>query len=343
MTRPILFAAVALAMSTATLSAEPLTIKLQDEVTLAGDVKLRDLVADPRRLPPELQQAVVLFRDGRDSASLSIGQLETVLLEQGVRPDQLILGGSADCRITFASVAVETEHDALDAWARESGDSDWADEAAEQQRAKLAAQFDDGQALPELEPQLARALAEQLNLPVGSIRLSFDPGERGKLSRRTAVLTDIRATDLGRVSFSLDDAGSTITVRAEATAELEQTRLVRPIARGSIIHPRDLVTDIIVVDRLDQMTVDADDAIGQVAKRGLDVGSPLLAKHIEPELDIKRGQTVVVSLNQGDISLRVLCTAVSEGRTGETINVRNDATGQSLRVVVTGKQSARAQ
>ena len=327
-----------------TAAVSTIALQLREQVTVTGDVRLRDVVERGEALPETVQSRVVTFHSGRGEATLSLFELEIVLLEAGYRADQITLGGASSCHIIF-NKPTQTQRDALDGWAEESGEAiDWAVTAQAELHSDVDAQLQRAE-LPTvaLHDQIVAAVTEKLELPVGSVELELTSRDAQLIAAPGVVLHDVTANDLDRLSFTIETGGQTRTIRARATAMVETIQLVRPVARGVAMHPRDLAIDTTRISQMSDRTASAQDVVGQIAKRGLDVGTPLLAKHIEAPLDVRRGQTIVVSLSRGGVALRVLATATKDARAGESITVRNDATGQSLRVLVTGPQTASAQ
>jgi flagella basal body P-ring formation protein FlgA len=76
---------------------------------------------------------------------------------------------------------------------------------------------------------------------------------------------------------------------------------------------------------------------GKQARRRIARGQPFVAGALEEPKEINRGDQVQVSVIDGLATLSLEATAESAGRKGESIVVRNPATGKSFRAVVEQK------
>lgn len=99
----------------------------------------------------------------------------------------------------------------------------------------------------------------------------------------------------------------------------------RPLARGARLSPEDLRMDERDAATLTQgYLTDPQQAYGQVLKRSLSVGAPLVPAALEPPLAIKKGDRVtVVAKSAGGIEVRMAGTALTNGAAGDRIRVRN--------------------
>jgi len=82
------------------------------------------------------------------------------------------------------------------------------------------------------------------------------------------------------------------------------------------------------------------EGIGMVAKRYVNAGTPLNSADLMEPFDVGKGEMVTVLVQSGAAVLTVEAEAQSDGRTGQTISLRNGASGKVFRARVTGRGRA---
>lgn len=80
----------------------------------------------------------------------------------------------------------------------------------------------------------------------------------------------------------------------------------------------------------------ADEVSGQIARRHLSPGEPLGAHNLDLPKAVKRGDDVVISASSGPIAVKMPAVALSDGRVGQKISVRNSSSQRIIRATVTG-------
>ncbi|MEO8592025.1 MAG: flagellar basal body P-ring formation chaperone FlgA [Candidatus Solibacter sp.] len=78
-------------------------------------------------------------------------------------------------------------------------------------------------------------------------------------------------------------------------------------------------------------------AVGRTARRALPAGSILTAAMLEAPNDVERGQIVTVEVQSGGALVKLEAKAESAGRKGDTVGVRNAASGTLFRAQIEGK------
>lgn len=166
------------------------------------------------------------------------------------------------------------------------------------------------------------------NRAAGPIRLSLvhlehDP-RTGRFSAR------IEATLAGARGTSIAVAGT-----AEELAEMLVPR--RALAAGETIAGADLVVRRVPTAELrPDMLVAAEELVGRQAARALPAGRPLRARDVAAPDLVRRGDPVRLVYAAGGLEITAAGVALGAGRAGDPVEVRNAASGEVRRGVVTG-------
>ncbi|MEM7806893.1 MAG: flagellar basal body P-ring formation chaperone FlgA [Planctomycetota bacterium] len=134
---------------------------------------------------------------------------------------------------------------------------------------------------------------------------------------------------------SVESTGSTSRdIKENQAGPQRLAKLIRPVARGVLIREAD-VTFVQQADPLNRFA-DAATVVGQRATRRLDVGHVVRPQDMSAPLMVRRGQRVKVALSSGGVVVHSIATSREDGGFGQTVRCRVDATGEELRVTVTG-------
>jgi len=79
-----------------------------------------------------------------------------------------------------------------------------------------------------------------------------------------------------------------------------------------------------------------EEAAGQIAKRHLSPGELLGAHNLDMPKAIKRGDDVVISASTGAIAVKMPAVAMSDGRVGQRISVKNSSSQRIIQATVVG-------
>ncbi len=136
--------------------------------------------------------------------------------------------------------------------------------------------------------------------------------------------------------------GSTWTILVPAQAKVYRTVAVagRNLQRGDLVSAADLSSEIKDVGDLRlgfALTPEA--IIGKEIKFAVNKGEAFRNSALDAPLVIKRGDTVSMESSAGGISVKTSATAVSDGRIGQQIRVKNNQSARivSAKVVEAGK------
>lgn len=117
------------------------------------------------------------------------------------------------------------------------------------------------------------------------------------------------------------------------TAPLVLT-LTRPLARGARVTADDLTLAPYTGADPAQVLHDPALATGRRLRRALGVGQPLLARHLDPALDVEAGQSVTVQLTNGPIEIATTATALADGVAGARIPVQPASGGDPVEATI---------
>ncbi|UZJ45697.1 flagellar basal body P-ring formation chaperone FlgA [Marinimicrobium sp. C6131] len=129
-------------------------------------------------------------------------------------------------------------------------------------------------------------------------------------------------------------------VPAEVAVYREVAVASRSLGRGHRISPSDMTMELRDTGQLRQgFVVDADSALGKELRRPLKAGEPIRLGLLTEPTVVERGDQVRLRAQTGNISVDTMGTALSSGRVGDQIRVRNDRSERIVRGRVTGPGS----
>ncbi len=129
----------------------------------------------------------------------------------------------------------------------------------------------------------------------------------------------------------------TILVPARARVYRSVAVAGRNLQRGDVISASDLSTDVKDVSDFRMgfcLTLDA--LVGKEVKYNINKGETFRNSALDSPLVIKRGDTVSMEASAGEISVRTSGTAVSDGRIGQQIRVKNNQSARVINAKVVG-------
>jgi flagella basal body P-ring formation protein FlgA len=197
-------------------------------------------------------------------------------------------------------------------------------------------------------------ISSRLNVSVEQLQFRFNPADQKVLNLSEPHfrfnVTTPRNRNLGDVTWEVtivadgaDGKGAQkVNVTANVKAWQNQVIVHKPLAARQLIRGEDLIDRRTLSDRLpEDALVTREQVVGQMAGRELKPGTLLTARLVEASILVKSGQLVSVLLTQGTIQAKTVAKAMEQGTMGQTIRVKNEATGNVFDVVVTGPQTAK--
>ncbi|SDS67654.1 flagella basal body P-ring formation protein FlgA [Halopseudomonas xinjiangensis] len=143
-----------------------------------------------------------------------------------------------------------------------------------------------------------------------------------------------------RVSCESDEARWRLFVPAKVSLFEQVLVTRRPLARHEVIQPTDMALLERDVGLLgDQYLTDPAQALGKRAKRQLPGDTVIGSNHLENDEVVKRGDKVVISAANSQISVRMPGEALQAGTVGSQIRVRNTRSGRvvTARIIAPGQ------
>ena len=195
-----------------------------------------------------------------------------------------------------------------------------------------------------IDPERVKsAMRESLGATVASIEIlsiSKYPAPLGDLIFPRESLTQPVSGDSAVWNGYVAYDGGHFAVWARVRLTIPGSRLVSTVnlTAGHTIEASDL--KIGEADefprRLAPLTT-IESAVGLVARRAIPAGSVLTAAMLEAPNDVERGQTVMVEVHSGGAVVKLEARAETAGRRGDTVAVRNAASGTLFRAQIEGK------
>lgn len=79
---------------------------------------------------------------------------------------------------------------------------------------------------------------------------------------------------------------------------------------------------------------DPHQAEGKILRTGLVAGAPILSPQLDLPISVHRGQRVMLTLTDAEMTIKTTATALDDGRVGDTIAVQNADSHKTLRATV---------
>jgi flagella basal body P-ring formation protein FlgA len=142
----------------------------------------------------------------------------------------------------------------------------------------------------------------------------------------------------GRVSIKASCQGSSpwaVFVPA-LIKRFEQVVVTKhPLMRGQRLKAQDLtLKERDVTEAKRSYFTKIQPAIGQATRRRLPAGKVLTTALLEPAKIVKKGDEVFIRASQGPISVQMPAVALSDGKLGQQIKVRNRSSNKTVRATV---------
>lgn len=200
----------------------------------------------------------------------------------------------------------------------------------------------------ELRQDIARFLTSEYNTK-GQVQVTV-----GKLDARlsayqcpqTPVMQTRDATgNGGNISVQVKckaTPGWAVHIPAQVSIFRELPVAARDIVRGERVTAADILWESINISGLRQSYhTNAEDVIGQEVKRNLGQGLPFVTTSLDAPTLVRRGDMVDLQSKAGSIMVSASGTAMTDGRLGQKIRIRNNQSDRIVTgtVIASGKVS----
>ncbi len=147
--------------------------------------------------------------------------------------------------------------------------------------------------------------------------------------------------DLARGDFSATVSAGNNSVQETVTGRLIPVTSVpvlkAQLQKGALITAEDLdYVDIRNSDMSANVIVSAKQLVGMTPRRGLAALKPISSSDISSPVVVKKGETIMMVLQNSEMTLTTQGKALESGAVGETVRIVNPSSGQSVEGVVTG-------
>lgn len=199
-----------------------------------------------------------------------------------------------------------------------------------------------------VEQQVQEALAGS-GLVRGASAVEVRSGALDSRLRLAACESPLRVeADLsrpaGRINAKVQCAGTapwSIYVPVEIHVFRAVVVSTRPLVRGQPIGTADVtLEERDVLAGGGHLLLALEDAIGRSPRRNLPANTPLTASSVEMPVLVRRGEHVSLAARAGGITVTATGEALSDGRSGEQIRVRNLQSRRVVEATVTGQGRA---
>jgi len=185
-------------------------------------------------------------------------------------------------------------------------------------------------------PEATIEIAEISNARVPPGRLDFPLSKLAPPSagQRTPVLWR------GDVVYG-DDHRVAVWARVSLSVPCRKVTAAESLKAGELLEPRHLRVSSATCFPVSAKDAPSADAFaGMVVTRAISAGAEIRTEFLAPPNDVNRGDTVQVEVRSGAARLALTARALSGGRTGDTITVRNPESNKIFPARITGKGAA---
>lgn len=175
----------------------------------------------------------------------------------------------------------------------------------------------------------------------GTYTVTPQPVANLRLKPCDELVAEVRSQNLhGRVPVHVRCVSpAPWSLYASATVSVEVPVLVtrRAIARGERITAESVSFENISLHRLRPQTIsDMQDIEGKVARRALSAHQAVTLHHLSTPLAVAKGERVHIQSTSGRVTIGTYGVALSGGRAGEQIQVRNESSRRIIRPWILG-------
>ena len=345
------------------------TLELRGEATVYGaEVKLRQICrwsdTNAAMFAPVADLVVTRVKSHSPFRAITVEEVRQTLQEAGMNMAAVKFAGPISCTITRSDAHYD-EQTALRLWAEaKEGDTETgkggdkekedgkpvpasASVTASPTRPLASSLTSAPEDLHTLRSMLIDDLSIRLGIAKEQLQVTFSPSDEKLLNMAEPLFKfDIKprnVRDLGEVSWDVvvltGKENQKGVVTANARAWRNEVVLARPVAYRQVIQNDDVAERRVLADRLpgDQL-LSAQQIVGQEAGRDLQVGTLVNSRMVQAVPLVKPGQLVTLTVSVGSVRIKTVGRALEIGSYGQVVKVKNDTTGDTFDVILTGPQ-----
>ncbi|OPY73287.1 MAG: flagellar basal body P-ring biosynthesis protein FlgA [Syntrophorhabdus sp. PtaU1.Bin058] len=197
-----------------------------------------------------------------------------------------------------------------------------------------------------IEARLTRFIKQIYNED-DDVRIKFNPitisqNEKTKIGN-ISFLEMPDATGAGICSLELDQGGGrtrNLHVPFRVFTKRKIFVMRNPGSRGDVIGNTDItVKEIYLSGRKNEYPATIEDVVGRVLKRDIAANTVVTKQVLEEQIALQRGNQVNIVAETKRLLVRTKGKAIDKGRIGDTIRVRNVASGKELMGRVTSSDT----
>jgi flagella basal body P-ring formation protein FlgA len=287
------------------------------------------------------------------SAVVALSDVQDAIVKAGINPTSVLVSGASRCQVTRPArpdAPQAPSRPARAAASRPAADTEPAMSDDASGKAVPTSRPAHVPAKGSLEEAVVQHLMAKLADLDGKPEIRFSAAA-GRVLSLGAPTYQFRVRDrgddcLGLVALEADviEGGKVAdTVPIVADVALVKTVAVArsPINRGELIKAKHLMLAERRFTRLSSTGVsDLQSLVGQEAARFLDRGVMLSPRDVRSRPLVARGDIVTVWVRQGGLVIKSAAKALHPGTYGEVIDVKDESSGQTYSVKVTGPDTA---
>ena len=207
-------------------------------------------------------------------------------------------------------------------------------------------------AVPTVSQRITRQLERLTLAEPGALAITFrgsaeaaarlnDPAPAGDVEITVESRTGLGSVPVRVRTFSADGQVYETRLNANVVQRVGVAVVTAPIRRGDRFTAENVSVQAVELDRRHGTPIaDLDAVLGRAASASLQVGTPVIERHLAPDVLVERGDLVTVTVRRGRLSIRTVGRAAEDGTRGAIIALRNDATREQFYATVTGPRRA---
>lgn len=337
----IQLAAVAAALGFATFAHADAVRLLPAAEVQRSQVLLQDVAELEGDAAQSLAKHVVLqLSEQGNGGTLALRELERALTEAGADWSQVRLVGASQCKVV--RLKQEKHAESADARAAASPVAAVSNPVSDVDLTSAAT----------LQDRLLADLAQLAEFPVSEMRVKF-AGVDAAVLAQPAMTDRLEVEPLGRrlpgrISLTVrrykaSQLVATHRIVADVTRLCQAVVVKKSLSRGQTVTAGDVeLREVTLTNSKVTPLTELKDVVGLTTTLSLAPETVVSPEHLRSPLLVRKGDLVTVQCIVGQVVVRAVARSLDEGALGDSIQLRNEATKQTLEARVTGLKQATA-